>query len=175
MRQHGFTLLELFFALFILAIITSTALPALQRLLQDLRVQTTMWALMEATQVTRSYAIKANKRASMRANPSWQEGWQIFYDDNHNGELDEGEQVLTTHQGLPDDIFIEGNTPVARYVSYLGSGESRWATGTNRGGFQAGTITICPTQEGKGYELILARGGRVRKEDLEAAECSAKS
>ncbi|MBU2885212.1 GspH/FimT family protein [Gilvimarinus agarilyticus] len=171
MNHNGFTLIEAIITLLILAILAVLATPIFQRLIQDLRVETTMWSLFEATQITRSYAIKANKRASMSANPTWQQGWQIFYDNNHNGEPDNDETILLSMSDIPEGITIEGNQPVADYISYLGSGESRWATGKRGGGFQAGTLTICPEADGEGYKLILARGGRVRKEKLEPEEC----
>lgn len=171
MKSKGFTLLELILTVFVLAILAAIAAPGLQLLLQNIRVQTSMWSLLEATQLTRSYAIKANRRASMRAEAGWSDGWIIFYDDNHNGELDSGETLLHQHNPLAEGIVIEGNMPVANYISYLGTGESRWATGHAKGGFQAGTITICPEDDGEGYELVLARGGRVRKEKLEPDEC----
>ncbi|MDO6748281.1 GspH/FimT family pseudopilin [Gilvimarinus sp. 1_MG-2023] len=171
MSHKGFTLIELLFTLLIITILAALTAPAFLRFIQGLRVQTTMWNLLEATQITRSYAIKANSRASMRANPTWQDGWVIFYDDNHNGQPDSTEKILQSHDKVSDGVNIEGNQPVAQYISYLGSGESRWATGRRGGGFQAGTLTICPDQEGEGYELVLARGGRVRKVELTPEEC----
>ncbi|MDO3384885.1 GspH/FimT family pseudopilin [Gilvimarinus sp. SDUM040013] len=171
MKPKGFTLIEAISTLLVLAILCSLAAPPLQRLLQRLRVETTMWNLIEATQLTRSYAIKANRRASMRANASWEEGWQIFYDDNHNGVLDAGEVALYEAPELHESVRVEGNRPVADYISYLGTGESRWASGRKGGGFQAGTLTVCPKEDGPGYELVLARGGRLRKEKLKPEEC----
>lgn len=171
MYHKGFSLIEALLTLFIAAIIVSLATPGLQQLIQNLRVETAMWSLLEATQTTRSYAIKANRRATMRANSSWQDGWKIFYDTNHNGELDHNEVVLVSHEAIPEDVRIEANAPVAQYISYLGTGESRWANGRYGGAFQAGTLTICPQKKGKGYQLILARGGRVRKKSLEPGEC----
>lgn len=57
---------------------------------------------------------------------------------------------------------IHANRPLQDHVSYIGTGESRRSGGgvRHRGAFQAGTLTVCPAEPGRGYQLVLARGGR---------------
>ncbi|MET0355937.1 MAG: GspH/FimT family protein, partial [Cellvibrio sp.] len=90
-----------------------------------------------------------------------------------NGIRDGDEKTLQQHEKLAG-VQVTANKPVKSYISYIGSGESRNATGTSGGGFQAGTITICPTEKGTGYELILARGGRVRMNEIKTQDCEAQ-
>lgn len=173
MKNQGFTLIELMAALTISAILLAIAVPAFDKLIRDLRIESAAWEFFDATQVTRSYAVKANRRVTMLANPTWGDGWQVFYDENHNGLMDDGEQLLLSHSELHESIQVNGNRPLQDYISYLGTGESRWASGKEEGAFQAGTITICPDDEGPGYALVLSRGGRFRKEALSQEECEA--
>ncbi|WP_020207882.1 GspH/FimT family pseudopilin [Gilvimarinus chinensis] len=175
MKPHGFTLIELMATLTITAVLLAIAVPAFERLIRDLRTESTAWAFFDATQAARSYAVKANRRVTMIANPTWNDGWQIFYDENHNGLLDDGEQLLLSHSELHESIQVNGNRPLQDYISYLGTGESRWASGKEEGAFQAGTITICPDDEGPGYALVLSRGGRFRRESLSQEECASST
>ncbi|UTF61757.1 GspH/FimT family pseudopilin [Gilvimarinus sp. DA14] len=171
MKYQGFTLIELMATLAITAVLLAIAVPAFERLIRDLRTESITWTFFNATQAARSYAVKANSRVTMLANPTWGDGWQIFYDANHNGLYDDGEQLLTSQGEFHESIEIKGNRPLQDYVSYLGTGESRWASGDRNTAFQAGTITICPADEGPGYALVLSRGGRFRKESLDETEC----
>ncbi|HEY7886271.1 MAG TPA: GspH/FimT family protein [Cellvibrionaceae bacterium] len=175
MRQlRGFTLIELLTALAVIAIICAIAYPAFAGILRTIRVQTATFQILEAVQLTRHHAITTNSRATIAPKDGdWQQGWEIFLDSNHNGERDTDEELLADGAALHASIDVHGNRPVSRYISYLGSGESRWATHSNGGAFQAGTISICPEEEGRGYQLVLARGGRMRKESIDEAECAA--
>lgn len=173
MRNNlGFTYLECVITLTVVAIVAALAAPSFSRLIQDNKVETATHALLEAVKTTRSYAIKGNRRTTLASAPSWEDGWIIFYDDNHNGAIDQNETLLLDSQAIPTHVIVKGNRYVDDYISYLGTGESRWAGGRKGGAFQAGTITICPEKAGEGYELILSRGGRLRKHSIDEKECS---
>ena len=171
-RQYGFTLIELMIALVIAAILLSIAYPAFAGLIQRMRVQTTSYQILEAVQLTRHHAAKANQRANITPkSQDWSQGWEIYLDANHNGERDDDETLLSEGDALNEHVAVDANLPVRRYISFLGTGESRWATQINGGAFQAGTITVCPKDAGRGYELVLSRGGRMRMDPLEATKC----
>ncbi|MDO3380792.1 GspH/FimT family pseudopilin [Gilvimarinus algae] len=171
-KPSGFTLLELLVTIAVAAILMAIALPAFDRLVRDMRTESAAWSIFNATQAARSYAVKSNMRVTMLANPTWRRGWQIFYDENHNGLYDEQERLIQTQGELHESIEVKGNRPVEDYISYLGTGESRWASGEREGAFQAGTLTVCPADEGPGFALVLSRGGRLRTEKLNNEECS---
>lgn len=169
MTQRGLTLLELLISLVILSLILAFAIPGFQSQVQHVRTKTLTLSLYEAIQATRTRAVSTNGRATLSARGDWSQGWELFDDLNHNGARDPGEPLILDHSIESADIRISGNGPVANYVSYLGTGESRYASGTPRGGFQAGTITVC-AREG-GFQLVLARMGRLRKQAIGPEEC----
>ena len=65
------------------------------------------------------------------------------------------------------------NGPVRVYISFIGTGESRKVGRANGGSFQAGTLRVCPENEGDGFQLVLARSGRMRIESVSADTCVA--
>ncbi|WP_347331149.1 GspH/FimT family protein [Marinimicrobium locisalis] len=171
MPQRGLTLLELLLTLVVLSVLLSVGLPSLQAQIERTRTLTLTQNLQTAMQATRQRAISRNGRATLRPLGSWESGWELFDDANHNAQRDPGETLVFSHQVDSDGVSIKGNDRVDHYISYVGTGESRHATGTPRGGFLAGTITLCSDSSGAHYKLVLARMGRVRREAIEADEC----
>lgn len=172
MRPFGFTLIELLTTLSIVGILLGVGLPNLASHVQNTRVEIAAQTLLESLELTRSKAVFSNKRITIRKQVNWENGWEVFIDANNNGLRDASDTILQTHEKLKG-IRVITNNPVTNYVSYIGTGEGRHANGTsNAGGFQAGTFTVCPQGTGKGYELILARGGRVRTNPIDAQACA---
>ena len=172
MNARGFTLLELLITLIILALLMTIGIPSFASQIQNTKLKTTTLSLFEAVQLTRNKAVFANARAVVKNQDSWDEGWEIFMDTNDNGVRDQNETILQTHEKIKG-IRIISNAPIRNYVSFIGSGESRFIGKTNGGAFQAGTFKVCPTTKGSGYTLILARSGRLRMDKISAAECDA--
>lgn len=174
MPQRGLTLLELLVTLVILSLLLSIGLPSLQAQIERTRTLTLTRSLQEAIQATRHRAVGRNGRATLAALGSWENGWELFDDANHNGERDAGETLVLSHRVESESVSIEGNDRMDEYISYVGTGESRHASGTPLGGFLAGTITICSHNANRHYKLVLARMGRVRRAEIEADECEAR-
>lgn len=172
MRAFGFTLIDLLTTLSITSILLAVGMPNLSGQIQRMRISTATQSLLEAIDLTRTAAVSANKRATITNQALWENGWKVFIDKNNNGIRDADEVILQQHEKL-NGVRIITNTPVKNYVSYIGTGESRNASGTAAGGFQAGTFKVCPIEKGKGYELILARGGRVRQHEISEQDCAA--
>lgn len=171
-KPTGFTLIEFITSTAIATILSVMAIPSFTSLIQKNRVHTATLQLFESVQLTRSHAIKGNARANLSHLGRWEDGWEVYFDANNNGERDEKEVPLFQAPALHESVRVHGNRPVVKYVSYLGTGASRWATHSKHGGaFQAGTFTICPKEDGAGYQLILARGGRMRIKEIEEEEC----
>jgi type IV fimbrial biogenesis protein FimT len=172
MRAFGFTLIDLLITLTVLSILLAFALPNLSAQVQDAQVKTATQTLLDSLELTRTHAVFANNRTTIRKQIDWVDGWEVFIDTNNDGILNNNETTIQKHEKLTG-VRIIANRPVKNYVSFIGSGEGRNASGSNNtGAFQAGTFTICPKGQGKGYELILARGGRVRTNKIEAYDCS---
>ncbi|WP_077406503.1 GspH/FimT family pseudopilin [Microbulbifer agarilyticus] len=170
MHQRGLTLIELLITCSVLGVLLAIGIPSFQQQLEANRTRVAADTLLQAIHLTRSKAISTNRRATLRRLDTWHAGWEVFYDRDFDGERDTNEQQITSASAL-DGVTINGNGPLADYISFIGSGESRYAGTASGGGFQAGTFTICPTTPGEGYQLILARSGRVRIDRAAAADC----
>ena len=170
MRSFGFTLIDLLTTLAILSILLAVGLPSFSAQIQNTRVKTATLSLLEAIELTRTQAVFSNTRATITKQTEWESGWEIFVDKDNDGIRDDDEKLVQQHEKL-NGIRIVANKWIKNNVSYIGSGESRNASGTDAGAFQAGTFNICPEAKGKGYQLILARGGRVRMLEIKAEEC----
>jgi type IV fimbrial biogenesis protein FimT len=171
MQRNGFTLVDLIITLSVTSILLTIGLPSLSTQIQHTRVKAATNSLLEAINLTRTQAVSANKRATIRKQNEWEGGWEIFIDADNDGIRDNDEAIVRQYEQLKG-IRIFANRPIKNYVSYISTGESRNASGTDGGGFQAGTFTICPAAKGKGYELILARGGRVRVAEINEEKCN---
>ena len=171
MKYNGFTLIDLTITLSVLSILLSVGLPNFSAHIKQTQVKTATHQLMEAIALTRTQAVMSSKRTTISKQHDWNEGWIIFIDADNNGRHGADEKLLQTQEKLKG-IKIIANKPISNNVSYIGTGESRNASGTNGGGFQAGTFTICPTGKGKGFSLVLARGGRVRMSEISEEKCN---
>lgn len=168
--SSGLSLLELLITLTVIAITLGFGIPSLSRQAQANQVKTATNGLLEAMDIARSKAVSTNKRVTVKKLDDWNNGWEIFIDRNNDGQLNNDETVILHREKLAG-VRISANGPLRNNVSYVGSGESRLAGGNDGGGFQAGTFVICPLTKGEGYQLILARGGRVRSTKISVEEC----
>lgn len=135
------------------------------------RLRTTAYDLLTDIQKTRNEAVHRVARVTLwNADNDWDTGWQMFVDDNADGNFDTGETLLFVRDATPTSISISGNSSVASMVSYKPSGESVIASGA----FQAGTITLCAEGQDKAFQIVISKGGRARmiKEDRTTAGCS---
>lgn len=170
MSTRGFTLVELLITLTILALLLAFGFPSFSAQAHNTRIQQAQLDLLEAAEFARTQAVFGSKRVVIKNNQHWEDGWEIFIDNNNNGIRDPDERVLQIHEPI-SDVRIIPNSPLKKYISFISTGESRFAGKSDTGGFQAGTIKICPNGRGAGFSLILARGGRMRSSNLSVDEC----
>jgi type IV fimbrial biogenesis protein FimT len=121
--------------------------------------------------IARSGAVTSNTRTTVAGDQGWNSGWEVFVDSNNDGIRSADERLISTHDKVPD-VYIIPNKPLKKYVSFIGSGEARMIGAANGGAKQMGTFRICPVKRGVGYMLVLSGGGRVRKSEISAQECS---
>ena len=171
MQPRGFTLLELLSSLVIISVMLVIAIPSFSSQIQQSNLKTTTLTLLEDIATARSKAVFTNKRVVIKNTGSWENGWEIFVDYNNNGIKDGNETILHSQQKLKD-IRITPNKPLKKYISFIGSGESRFAGVANGGGLQMGTFTICAAKSGQGYSLTLSSNGRIRMNEIEASKCN---
>lgn len=171
MKPKGFSLIELMVVLVIAAIILGLAIPSFFGQLKDIRTKVAMHELLRAIESSRTLAVTSNRRAVLLAKEEdWAKGWTLFIDQNHDGELN-GEETLKQERPALNQVKVDANSHVQKYISFIGTGEGRKLGANGGGAFQVGTINICPETEGAGYALIISRGGRTRVKNLTKIEC----
>ena len=135
--QRGLTLLEMIVSLSISAILTTTAIPAFQELVQRNRLTTEINTFVGHLHYTRSEAIKRGVRAVMcrsaggescERTAGWEEGWIVFADYNANREVDGRDVILFVEKGEENGITITSGR--RRRVVYQNTGQSPGSNGT---------------------------------------------
>lgn len=170
MSSRGYTLLELLVTLAVAVLLLTVGLPTLSQHIEKNRLEAATDEFLSAINSARTHAVMHNSRITLRAKGAWHQGWEIFFDDNHNGTREPGEELITTHSGT-QSLIITGNRWVANYISFIGTGEGRRASGDGGGALLLGRLTLCAPQ-GRGYQLVLSRGGRTRLHVAPATACS---
>lgn len=164
-RAAGFTLLELFITLAVLAFLVTVAAPSLQATLHDNRLMTQTNLFIGALNLARSEAIKRGCRVTLCKTSDqqqcttaggYQQGWLVFADTHNFAAVDADETIIQTFAPVTGGLTITGNSSVQDYVSYAANGASRLING----GFQAGSITLC--QDSAARRIIINATGRVR-------------
>lgn len=169
MRAHGFTLLELLITLTILVILLTVGLPSFSQQIQNSKTRTFTLELMQAVQQTRTLAISKNTRATLRNFGRWENGWELFLDDNNNGFRDADEELISQKNDRLASVITAPGDPVSEYISFIGTGVGRKINGA----LQMATIDICSTDNGAAYALVLSTGGRMRMEEKANNQCEA--
>jgi type IV fimbrial biogenesis protein FimT len=178
-RQRGLSLTESLVALAIVAGALRLGVPAMTDIVQSVRLVAATDEMLADLHLARMEAQKRNRRVALcksadgrhcTAAGDWDQGWIVFHDENNNGVLDAGEEVIARREALPASLRLVGNTPVARYISYSALGASKF-TG---GGFQAGTLTVCrrSDQPTASRQIILNSVGRPRVQRGTVATCT---
>ncbi|MDN3638540.1 GspH/FimT family protein [Simiduia curdlanivorans] len=160
----GFTLLELIISISIIVIISSIGVPAFQHLVEQNKAITTTDLLTRTIILARTQAIMLGQTTTLcpRENDSscgdnWQEGINIFIDQNINGYLDEGETLVYATQAFEPGSQIKwkafGNK---NYLSFSPRGFTL---------HQNGSFYYCPKSKDAHYGrvLILNKAGRARQ------------
>jgi type IV fimbrial biogenesis protein FimT len=176
--SRGFTLVELLMVMCVAAVLLTFAIPSFSRIMSSSKLTAASNALLSSMYLARSEAIKRNGRvalcktvdgSSCVATGGWEQGWIVFRDTNNNGARDSDEPIIERIQPLTA-MRVTGNSPVAKYVSYIATGSTRLIGG----GFQAGTVTVCaqPGTSDEARQIIVSSVGRPRVQKVSASECA---
>ena len=164
-RDAGFTLVELLVNMAVAAVLLGIGMPAFGSLVQESRLTTTTNRLVAALHLARSEAVRHNARVTLcnsgdgsycAEGGGWDQGWIVFLDTDATGARSDDDPLIAVGDAAVDGISISGNTPVQRYVSYIGLGATRRASGA----LQMGTITLCAGEAGR--QIVISRTGRPR-------------
>lgn len=167
---RGVTLIELLVALSVFSILLTVGVPSFSQFTTSTRLSSYANTLFSHMALARSEAIKRNARVAIckssdsstcASSGDWSQGWVVFVDLDNSASIGSGEQVITTAPALPAGFSFSGNGNVSDYISYDGQGIPKLTTG----GFQSGTITLCPAApaaSGNGRDIILSSSGRSR-------------
>ncbi|MGB3596853.1 MAG: GspH/FimT family pseudopilin, partial [Pseudomonas neustonica] len=170
MKSDGFTLVEMLTALAVITLILSIGLPSFSKLVDNHRLDVGKEQLARSIQQTREEALRRNQAVTMAPlNGDWNEGWRIFIDHNRNAAFD-AEDELLAEDFAARVSHIHGSGALAKYLRYNAMGESELL----HGGFLAGTLYLCPAQQGgDGRRLIINRVGRLRMDasEIPASYC----
>ncbi|MEZ5647344.1 MAG: GspH/FimT family protein [Burkholderiaceae bacterium] len=166
----------------VLVIVSGMVLPGMWRWLDSIRIGVLVRAFQSDLQLTRMEAIRRGERVVLCAaessdacssRPGWHQGWLMFVDLNNNTEIDPDEPVLRYHGPVSPGWRVQGNRPVARYVSYGRLGMTKMVSGA----FQAGSVYFCRQGGGASAPLprrvVINSAGRPRSEILEGHEACA--
>ncbi len=184
MNDKGFTLIELMITVVIVAILLTVGIPGFQELINSNRLTTAANSFLTSINLARSEAIKRNSRVVVCGSSNgkectgggYQGGWIVFVDQNNDAKCTNcgeaaGEQVIQVAEALPGVMTLKTKTEsdnLNSYISYSPGGSSK----EKNGGFQAGTLRLCNDDyKVQSREIIITRGGRVRIEKKEPADC----
>jgi type IV fimbrial biogenesis protein FimT len=164
----AFTLVELAVAIALAAAIVGLALPSFRDWLGAYELANHARLIAETMMRARTEAVRRGHRVSLCKSPdrrqcadhgAWSDGFVVFVDVNHDGNVDDDEPVIALEGPAPPGITVRANRPLDAYVSYTSLGQARMLNGA----LQMGTITVCRRDQ-RAVHVVLANSGRVRIE-----------
>jgi len=162
MKARGFTIIELMIAIAILAVLITVVAPSFIEVIENNRIQTQTENMFRSLSLARSEAIKRNQSAvicksssgtSCTTSGNWEQGWLIYADEDGDGTLDTGEDVLHTFGALPSGYTLRTNA-YDNKATYRSDGTIS----------QQGSFFVCDPdgETDKGRKITISSTGRPR-------------
>ena len=165
--QGGFTLLELLITVAIVGIVLGLALPNLSSFTGNAELKGSSDRLTNQLRKSRSEAIKriaqvgfCPSSTSQSATPScggnFSQGWIAYIDDDQNGAMDAGEELLLLGEAVPATVSLTIDQSLSSGFVFSISG-----VGTNSTGVPIrGVITFSHEASGT-RDVNISAGGRI--------------
>ncbi|MCB1782215.1 MAG: GspH/FimT family pseudopilin [Candidatus Competibacteraceae bacterium] len=183
-RKLGFTLIELIITVALVAIIVTLGVPTFQGMIRNNRIIVHTNDFISSLNLARSEANKRGRRVALcksdktdniitcttanncctTSTGDWENGWVVFVDANNNASVDAGDTVLRVHGSWDNGDTLQGNGPMATYISYSPDGFTRLA---GSAAFGAGTMTfgLCDGNNKKNT-IVISSTGRAHVEKV---------
>lgn len=164
-RQSGFTLIELMIAVGLTALLLSMAVPAMDVFVSNGRQTGAINDFVSSMHLARSTAITTNTRVTLCASASgndcdgtaWTDGWIVFGDPDSDQDVDAGETIVSTADGVNSLTMVSAEFPL--FLLYRPNGRVMNAAVNG----SAGEFTVC---DGRGADrakvMIVELSGRPR-------------
>lgn len=151
MKQRGVTLIQMMFALGLLALLAQLGMTAYSKMSRELQQEAAAKNLVQALRTARSEALLRNQVVLLQAHEGgWGYGWRML--------LEQRENALFREFSANGRVKISGNGPVAARVRFNGLGVPLRESGA----FLSGALHVCgePGQKSV-YQIVLSPTGRV--------------
>jgi type IV fimbrial biogenesis protein FimT len=160
---RGFTLIEMMFAVTVLAVLVSLAVPSLHRMQQRDRIATAANELVAHINLARLHAVTKREvtvvcpgsaPAGCRGDNRWDRGWIVFRDPDRDGAPNAHSDVLRVAARLER---LHADSAGRTRIRYQPTG---FAPGTNL------TIKLCDPASDQARAVIVSNPGRPRVDSL---------
>jgi len=139
-KRQGFTLIELMITIALVAILLSFAGPGFVELIRRNQVRSITDDFYTAYNTARSEAVKRNQQVTVCASSdgascdadNWDSGWLMFIDENSNGAVNGGEDVVHKGEALPGGYTLRADAPYSSSITMNPDGSVNGINGSFR-------------------------------------------
>lgn len=176
-RKLGFTLIELLITVALAAIIVTIGIPSFRTAILNNSRTAQVNEFVGVLSLARSEATKRGLRVTIcrRLNDTtcatdttsvWENGWIVFVDQNQDGVIDAGEQILKIYGAIPNNFTLRTGGTFTQSIAYLPNGVS-----SSNNNFGTDTFNLC---DSRGVDqarfVVVSITGRVRVREKEAGD-----